>query len=60
MTIADLASTLPEHLVALQLLVNRCPAPEDRKELIVTAGSCGAVSPEDAHLMITANHLETA
>jgi hypothetical protein len=52
--------TLPEHLAALQLLVNRCPSAEDKKWLIVTAGSCEAISREDGHLMITANQLETA
>lgn len=52
--------TLPEHLAALQLLVNRCPTPEEKKWLIVTAGSCEAISGDDAFLMISANQLETA
>lgn len=51
---------LPEHLAALQTLVNRCPSPELKKELIVTTGCCGAISPEDGFLIMTANQLETA
>ena len=59
MTIVEI-QTLPEHLAALQLLVNRCPCAEDKKWLIVTAGSCEAISADEGHLMITANQLETA
>ena len=50
----------PAHLVALQALVDRCPTPELRKELIVTAGACEAISPDDGFVMVTANMLETA
>lgn len=59
MTLADLEA-LPEHLIALQALVNRCPTAEDKKWLIVTAGACEAISREDGCLMISANQLETA
>lgn len=59
MTIEDMA-TLPEHLAALQSLVDRCPTAEDKKWLIVTAGACEAISREDGCLMISANQLETA
>lgn len=59
MTVADLA-TLPEHLAALQSLVNRCPTPEARKALIVTAGACEAIGRDEACVMISANLLETA
>ena len=56
----DILSTLPEHLEALQLLVNRCASCEEKKELIVAAGSCGAIERDEAHLLMTANQLETA
>ena len=59
MTIADLA-TLPEHVAAVQMLILRCETSVDRKHLIVAAGCAGAISPEEAHLLITANQLETA
>ncbi len=52
--------TLPEHLAALQLLVDRCPSPEAKKSLIVAAGACEAISAEDGCLMISAYQLETA
>lgn len=52
--------TLPEHLTALQVLVNRCPTPEQKKELIVVAGCCEAITREDGFVMVTANQLETA
>lgn len=52
--------TLPDHLAALQTLVDRCPTPEQKKELIVTAGCCEAISREDGFVMVTANQLETA
>lgn len=58
-TLVDL-QTLPEHLAALQLLVNRCETAEEKKWLIVTAGANGAISRDDACLMISANQLETA
>lgn len=51
---------LPPHLAALQLLVNRCPSPEARKELIVTAGACEAIGRTEGFVMVTANQLETA
>lgn len=57
--LADL-STLPEHLAALQVLVNRCVDPACRKELIVTAACCGALDCDEGTLMISANQLETA
>lgn len=53
-------STLPEHLAALQLLVNRCPTPEAKKDLIVTAGACEAISRDEGCIMVSANLLETA
>jgi len=57
---APLSLDLPAHLAALQLLVNRCPTAEAKKDLIVTAGACEAIGREDACLMISANQLETA
>lgn len=51
---------LPEHLAALQLLVERCGEAVDRKHLIVVAGASGAISGDEAHLLITAYQLETA
>jgi hypothetical protein len=51
---------LPEHLAALQQLVNRCPSPEAKKELIVMAGACEAITREEAFTILTANQLETA
>lgn len=53
-------AVLPPHLAALQLLVNRCPTAEARKELIVTAGACEAIGRDDGFVMVTANLLETA
>ena len=50
----------PAHLVALQSLVDRCPTPELKKELIVTAGICEAIGDYDGFVMVTANMLETA
>ena len=58
-TIATLAD-LPPYLAALQMLVNRCPTAEARKELIVTAGACEAIGRDDGFVMVTANQLETA
>lgn len=57
---AFLRFDLPPYLVALQALVDRCPTPETRKELIVTAGACEAISPADGSIMVSANMLETA
>ncbi len=51
---------LPPHLVALQMLVNRCSSPEARKDLIVTAGACEAIGRDEGFVMVTANQLETA
>jgi hypothetical protein len=51
---------LPTHLAALQILVDRCPTATQKKEFIVWAGACEAISREDGYLMITANQLETA
>jgi len=56
----DAMRSLPDHLAALQTLVDRCPTPELKKELIVDAGCCGAITPEDAFLIMSANQLETA
>ena len=58
--IGEILRDLPPHLAALQLLVNRCLDASSKKELIVTAGSCGAIDGNDGHLLITANQLETA
>lgn len=60
MTAIDSLGALPDHLAALQMLVNRCATAEEKKWLIVTAGSCEAIGPEEACLMISANQLETA
>lgn len=60
MTLQVAAFALPEHLRALQSLVDRCESAELKKEMIVTAGALEAISREDACLMITANMLETA
>jgi hypothetical protein len=57
--LADMFS-LPPHLVALQMLVDRCPDAESRKWLIVTAGSCEAIGRDEGFVMVTANMLETA
>ena len=54
------ALRVPAHLAALQSLVNRCPTPEDRKYLIVTAASCEAIGRDEGFVMVTANMLETA
>jgi hypothetical protein len=51
---------LPSHLAALQLLVNRCRTAEDKKYLIVTAGSCEVIERDEGFVMVTANQLETA
>lgn len=59
MTVEQL-SALPEHLRQLQELVNRCPHIEGKKHLIVAAGCAEAITPDEAHLMITANQVETA
>ena len=53
-------AALPPHLHALQLLVDRCPSAEDKKWLIVTAGSCEAIGRDEGCVMVTANMLETA
>ena len=52
--------SLPPHLVALQMLVDRCPDAISRKELIVTAGMCSAIDDDEGFVMVTANQLETA
>lgn len=51
---------LPQHLLALQSLVDRCPTAEDKKWLIVTAGSCEAIGRDEGFVMVTANMLEAA
>lgn len=58
MKVEDFA--FPEHLQALQLLVDRCPTPEAKKHLIVTAGACEAIGRDDGFLMVTGNRLENA
>ena len=55
-----LAASLPPHLQAMQLLIGRCPSPEQRKEFIIAAHCAGATSAEDTELLIQANQLETA
>lgn len=52
--------TLPDHLRALEGLVERCPTAEGRKLLIVAAGCAEAITGDEAHLLITAHQLETA
>lgn len=56
----DQLTTLPEHIRTLQNLVNRAPTPEGKKYLIVAAGASEAITGDEAHLLITANQLETA
>jgi len=51
---------IPAHLEALREVVERCPSPEGKKGVIVMAGACEAITPEEAHLLITAYQLETA
>ena len=53
-------SAVPEHLAAVQLLVNRCPTPELRKGFVVAAACHDAITGEEAQLLISANQLETA
>jgi hypothetical protein len=59
-TILSDLQAMPEHLTALQTLVDRCPTPETKKELIVTAGACEAITREEGSILVTANQLETA
>lgn len=56
----SLSATLPAHLEAMQMLIGRCPTPEQRKEFIVAAHCCGAIDRCDTELLIQANHLEAA
>jgi hypothetical protein len=58
----DLAgiNQLPEHLAAVQVLLNRCPTAQLRKSLVVMCATHGAIDGEDAELLIQANQLETA
>jgi hypothetical protein len=53
-------TNLPPHLEAAQMLVGRCPNAEDRKGFIIACAVHGAVTKEDAELLIQANQLETA
>jgi hypothetical protein len=53
-------SALPEHLAAVQILINRCRSPEMRKALIVAIACHDAIEAADAELLIQANQLETA
>jgi hypothetical protein len=55
----DLA-TLPVHLAAVQVLINRCATQEMRKALIVAIACHEAIDADDAELLIQANQLETA
>ena len=59
-TPARVITELPVHLAAAQCLIDRVGPPELRKELIVLLGSIEAVSRDEAHLLMTANQLETA
>lgn len=56
----SLEAAIPEHLAAMQMLVNRCRTPDDRKGLIVMCAVHGAIDRQDAELLIQANQLETA
>jgi hypothetical protein len=56
----DTMRELPPHIVALQLLVDRCETSALKKELIVMAAGCGAIDRHEGFLMVTANQLETA
>jgi len=58
--LGGLTSDLPDYLAAAQLLVSRCASCADRKALIVALGAGEAITREEAHLLITANQLETA
>jgi hypothetical protein len=53
-------AVLPEHLAAVQILINRCPSREMRKALIVAIACHDAIEASDAELLIQANQLETA
>jgi hypothetical protein len=56
----SIPQSLPPHFEAAQSLVGRCPTAEDRKGFIVACAVHGAISREDAELLIQANQLETA
>lgn len=43
-----------------QQMLNDCPSPEGRKNLIVAAYEAGAIDGPDAQLLIEAYQLETA
>lgn len=58
-TAGSFTSDLPSHLLAAQLLIDRCPSLEAKKWLVVALGSNEAVSRDEAHLLMTANQLET-
>ncbi len=58
--ITRIQKAIPAHIAAVQLLVNRTAGSEARKELIVTCGCGGSITGDEAHLLITANQLETA
>lgn len=53
-------ATLPKHLAAVQVLMDRCPTRELRKAFIVMCAVHGAIDGADAELLIQANQLETA
>lgn len=57
---AAIHTTIPEHLAALQLLLNRCRRAEDRKCLVVDSAIHGAIAAHEAQLLLSANALETA
>jgi hypothetical protein len=56
----NILNAIPAHVAAVQLLIDRAPEAEGRKEIIVSCGCAGAITPDEAHLLITANQLETA
>ena len=59
-TLGGITSTLPPHLQAAQMLIDRVALAEDRKELIVLLGAIVAISRDEAFVLMTANQLETA
>lgn len=49
-----------ETMQGFQSLLNRCPTPEGRKELILSAWERLAIGDDDATLLMQAYGLETA
>lgn len=58
--ISSIPSSVPPHLVAAQLLLDRVATAPDRKELVVLLGAIEAISRDEAFVLMTANQLETA